>query len=202
VPAKQGPLRFAVQDVYEIQGEKVLVGRVGSGTIRSGQKVVFQPSGKTATVDYIKLMEGRSESASVGESIGLILKDDTATATIRRGQIACDGGAKPIVTNELRVRFFWMSPKPLKLGERLDLKCATQQSPCEITAISERIDSASLEVLDSEAKELQETQVAKLSIRTDQTMCVDPFERVTETGQFVLMRDNDTVAGGVLHKER
>jgi translation elongation factor EF-1alpha len=27
----------------------------------------------------------------------------------------------------------------------------------------------------------------------------DPFEQIAEMGRFVLMRDNDTVAGGVVH---
>ena len=38
-------LRFAVQDVYALDSEKVVVGRVESGTLRSSDKVIFQPSG-------------------------------------------------------------------------------------------------------------------------------------------------------------
>ncbi len=35
----------------------------------------------------------------------------------------------------------------------------------------------------------------------DGCVATDPFEKVAETGRFVLMRDNDTVAGGVLHED-
>ncbi len=61
------------------------------------------------------------------------------------------------------------------------------------------MNSSSLEVIEETATELADTEVAKLTIVTEDYLCTDPFETIEETGRFVLMRDGDTVAGGVLH---
>jgi len=193
-----GPLRFPVQDVYEVDGEKVLVGRVASGTLRPGQEVILHPLGKSATVDYLKVFGGRKEQAVAGESIGVVLKPGLAGPHVRRGQIACEPAHSPQVANTLTARVFWMSGEPLRSGATLQLKCATQQVGCQVKKIRDRVNSSTLEVLAEEASELRDTEVATLTLKTSDYLAVDPFEQVAETGRFVLMRDTDTVAGGVV----
>jgi sulfate adenylyltransferase large subunit len=194
-----GDLRFPVQDIYEIDGEKIIAGRMDSGTIRSNQKIIFHPSGKSATVDHIKKFPKQYEAAGRGESIGLVIKDGGAFKALKRGEIGCDVNSSPQVSNTLVATVFWMSGEPLHVGETIDFKCATQQVPCKIKKIANRTNSSSLELIEENADELRETEVAKLTIKTEQYVCIDPFEAIPETGRFVLMRDNDTVAGGVLH---
>ena len=192
-------LRFPVQDIYEIEGEKVVAGRVASGTLKEGQELVFHPSGKSATVDYIKELDGRRAEAEAGRSIGVVLKNGGVMHALKRGEIGCDPTATPAVSNTMVATVFWMSGAPLQKGDVLDLKCATQQVVGTVRKISDRLDSSTLELLESEAEELRETEVAKLTIKTSEYICTDAFEKVAEMGRFVLMRDNDTVAGGVLH---
>ena len=40
------PLRFPLQDVYKIDQNRILVGKVENGVIEQGQEVLFLPSGK------------------------------------------------------------------------------------------------------------------------------------------------------------
>jgi sulfate adenylyltransferase subunit 1 (EFTu-like GTPase family) len=61
------------------------------------------------------------------------------------------------------------------------------------------MNSSTLEIIATDANDLHDTEVAKLTLKADGYVCMDPFESVAETGRFVLMRDNDTVAGGILH---
>ncbi|MBN1846437.1 MAG: hypothetical protein JW810_12180 [Sedimentisphaerales bacterium] len=197
--AENGPLRFPVQDVYPMNGEKVLVGRLASGTVRAGQTVIFHPLGKTAAVDYVKVFEGRRDTAVAGESIGLVLKAGGALQGLGRGQVACDPDKSPNVTNTIQATVFWMSGEPLRKGDDIELKCATRQVMCKVRKIRDRMDSSSLEILAADADELRETEVAQLILKADDYVTMDPFERVQETGRFVLMRDTDTVAGGVVH---
>jgi sulfate adenylyltransferase subunit 1 (EFTu-like GTPase family) len=70
---------------------------------------------------------------------------------------------------------------------------------CRVKKIAERINSSSLDLIAEDAEELRETEVAKLTLKMDGYVSTDPFETIAEMGRFVLMRDNDTVAGGVLH---
>jgi bifunctional enzyme CysN/CysC/sulfate adenylyltransferase subunit 1 len=197
--AEETVLRFPVQDIYDVDGEKVLVGRVASGRIKAGQEVIFHPSGKSAVIDQVKKFEKSVEEAEAGESIGLVLKDNRALKAVRRGEVACPVEASPNVSNTAVATVFWMSGQPLQKEETLDFKCATQQVSCKVKKIGERINSSSLDLIAKDAEELRETEVAKLTLKMDGYVSTDPFETIAEMGRFVLMRDNDTVAGGVLH---
>lgn len=193
-------LRFPVQDIYDIDGEKVLVGRVASGTISSGQRVTFHPCGKSAIVGQVKKLGDNLQKAEAGESIGVVLKDGAPIVrALKRGEVACAVDSSPNVTNTITATVFWMSGEPLQKGEKLDFKCGTEQVGCKVQKISDRLNSSSLEVIGRDADELRETEVAKLTLKTNDYVATDPFEEIAEMGRFVLMRDNDTVAGGVLH---
>ncbi|HUV63795.1 MAG TPA: GTP-binding protein [Sedimentisphaerales bacterium] len=192
-------LRFPVQDIYDVDGQKVLVGRVASGTIEAGQEVIFHPSGKSAVIAEIKKLGERPQRAVAGESVGLVLKDGGALKALKRGEVACPVDSSLNVSNTVVATVFWMSGQPLQKGQTLDFKCATQQMPCKVRKISDRINSSSLELIASDADELRETEVAKLTLKMNSCVSTDPFEQIAEMGRFVLMRDNDTVAGGVVH---
>ncbi len=197
--AQNGRLRFPVQDIYELEGEKVLVGRLASGTLRNGQDIMFHPLGKTATVDYIKVFGASKDQAIAGESIGIVLKNKNAMQGLARGEVACDLSPSPHVHNTIVATVFWMNGEPLRKDETIDLKCATRQVSCKVKKITDRMNSSTLEIIATDAKDLHDTEVAKLTLKADGYVCMDPFESVAETGRFVLMRDNDTVAGGILH---
>jgi len=197
--AEKDALRFPVQDIYDVDGQKVLVGRVASGTIEAGQEVIFHPSGKSAVIAEIKKLGERPQRAVAGESIGLVLKDGGALKALKRGEVACPVDSSLNVSNTVVATVFWMSGQPLQKGQTLDFKCATQQMPCKVRKISDRINSSSLELIASDADELRETEVAKLTLKMNSCVSTDPFEQIAEMGRFVLMRDNDTVAGGVVH---
>jgi len=199
VTAENGPLRFPIQDIYDVDGEKVLAGRIVSGTVRQGQNIMFHPCGKSATVDHIKDFPTKKESAGAGESIGLVIRDGIALKALRRGQVACEIEPSPQVGNTVVATVFWMNGEPLQKGDTLDFKCATQQVSCKVKKITDRLNSSTLEILDGDADQLGETEVARLTLKLSDYICTDPFESIAEMGRFVLMRDTNTVAGGVLH---
>jgi len=53
------PLRLPLQDIYKFDERRILVGRIESGRLRVGDRLLFSPSNKTATVASI---EGWSQS--------------------------------------------------------------------------------------------------------------------------------------------
>ncbi len=197
--AENGPLRFPVQDIYEIDNEKILVGKIASGTIRPNDNIIFHPSGKSATVKQIKILDGSKESAQAGESIGLTLTDEQIiTRNLKRGALACGIDNTPDISNLLTATIFWMNGRPLKTGDTVDFKCATQQVRCKVTAIEDRLDSSTLVITPGPTDKLENTEVAQVTFKMDDHICTDPFETVAETGRFVLLREGDTVAGGII----
>ena len=49
------PLRFPVQDVYRFQEKRIIVGRVESGILRKGDRLMFSPGNEEATVTSIEV---------------------------------------------------------------------------------------------------------------------------------------------------
>jgi sulfate adenylyltransferase subunit 1 (EFTu-like GTPase family) len=83
------PLRFPVQDVYKVKDKRVLVGRVESGSLRVGDKIVFLPSGVQTKVKSIEVLWKTPRKAEAGESIGLTTSDPVF---VDRGHVAGNGG--------------------------------------------------------------------------------------------------------------
>ena len=196
---EENELRFPVQDIYDVDGEKVIVGRVVSGRMQTDQEVIFHPSGKSAVIAQIKKFGESVHEAVAGESIGLTLKNGGALKALKRGEVACPVENSPRVSNMVVATVFWMSGQPLQKDDTLDFKCATQQVQCKVRRIGDRIDSSSLDLIAKDADELRETEVAKLTLKMQSCVSTDPFEQIADMGRFVLMRDNDTVAGGVVN---
>jgi len=194
--ACEKPMRFPVQDVYRLGDRRVLVGRVESGTIRTGQEIVFLPAGSESRVKSIeKFLAPGSREATAGESIGITIEDPLF---IERGQVACEKASRPTVSDTLRAEVFWMSPARLTLGERLVIRQATQETPADVLEIARRMDSSSLEVIAGSSEELEDSEIAEVTIRTERPIVTECFYDVPELGRFVLVRGHDIVAGGIV----
>ena len=76
---------FPVQDVYKMNDERIIVGRVEAGRISIGDKVKILPSAQITSVRSIeKYLEKNIINTSAGESIGITFAD---TVSIDRGNI-------------------------------------------------------------------------------------------------------------------
>jgi sulfate adenylyltransferase subunit 1 (EFTu-like GTPase family) len=197
-PLSERPLRFPVQDVYSIDGKRILVGRMEAGMVEAGSEVVLLPSGVKTRVASIEVFGEVRSSASAGDSIGLTL-DTPSDAD--RGTVVCSTEQLPAVTRSFRAKVFWMSSEPLVRGEELLLRLATQEVAACAESIEERIDSSSLECLEKQANALCETEVGRLVVSLHRPVVAEPFHFIPGMGRFVLVRGSDVVGGGVVTDE-
>ena len=186
--------RFPVQDIYDIEGEKVLVGRVESGKLVNGQSVKLMPSGKSVTVTGLRVMEGAIPSAEVGECIGLTVSD---TAGLGRGEVLC-GKTEPTVTKNLETILFAMTDKPMRTGETYTFECATQSIPCKISKVKRLINSSTLEVVAGTDSGIESTHAAEVELTLDRPAVLENFTDVASLGRFVLAQDNETIGAGIV----
>ncbi len=191
-------LRFPVQDVYHIDGKRIIVGRIESGKMAVGEPLLLLPNNSETAVKSIEVfLKPGMKKAVAGHSIGITTADPLF---VDRGNVFCSKQGQPSMSNELKANLFWMSKQPIKLNERLTLKCATQQVGCIVKEIKKRYNSSSLELLEENAEQLNETEVGEVVIRADKPVVFDDFNQIQETGRFVLERGLDTVAGGIITK--
>lgn len=77
MPPISRALRFPVQDVYRYDGRRIIVGRVETGILRKGDKILFSPTNETATVESIEVWpaDEAKVQAHAGRSIGITLDE-------------------------------------------------------------------------------------------------------------------------------
>lgn len=192
---EEKPLRFPVQDVYRIDGKKILVGRIESGHLTKGESLYVLPGKKKVVVKSIeKFLEKDVDTARFEESVGICLEGGNR---VKRGQmLTADLSSK--ISNKIKANIFWMAQAPFREGETLLFRCVTQEVPCRIEKIYRKFDPASMELTEKDASSIQSAEVANVLIRLDKKVAVDSFNEIPEMGRFVLEKEGRPVAGGII----
>jgi len=197
-PPVDQPLRFPIQDVYRFDERRILAGRVESGVIRTGDRLLFSPGGKVSTVKTIERWNAPSQDqAAAGESIGITL---TEQIFVERGAVVSLESHPPVELSRLPARVFWLGRRPLQLGRKYKLKLATQESECHVEKIERVLDASTLETLTRPPAEtyVGRHEVAELTLKTRKPIAFDPFAEIEATGRFVLVDDFDVAGGGII----
>jgi len=197
-PPKDKPLRFAVQDVYRFDRRRILAGRVESGTVKVGDRLLFSPGSKVSTVKSIERWSAPVRGyATAGESIGLTL---TEQIFVQRGAIAAAESSPPYELTRFKARVFWLGRQPLAKGKRYKLKLATQEAECEVASIERVIDASSLATISRSGEEawVGRHEVGELTIRTKRPIAFDAAEEIVQTGRFVIVDGYDVAGGGIV----
>lgn len=195
-PATDLDLRLPVQDVYKFDTRRIIAGRIESGRVKVGDRLVFAPSGKSAKVASIEGWAGddvTTLSAGAGQAVGVTLDEPIF---VERGQIAHIGGVAPTITYALRARVFWLGREALKIGSRLKLKLATAEYPVEVAAIERVVDVEDLK--NHDGAEVGRNAVAEIVLRSRAPMAIDSFADNARLGRFVLVQAYDIVGGGIV----
>ncbi|MCX8147372.1 MAG: adenylyl-sulfate kinase, partial [Candidatus Woesearchaeota archaeon] len=67
-----------------------------------------------------------------------------------------------------------------------------------VEKIDKRIDSATLEIKEINSSVLKETEIGKIIIKTKKPIVFENFNNIEELGRFVLIKDSDVCAGGII----
>ena len=192
------PLRFPIQDVYRFDERRILAGRVESGSLRVGDRLLFSPGNKVSTVKSIERWNSSArETAAAGESIGVTL---TEQIFVERGSIATLESQPPYALTKLRARMFWLGRAPFKKGKTYKIKLATQEAECQIDALEKVIDASTLQNISRPEDDqfVGRHEVAELYIRTRRPIAFDLHSDVVALGRFVIVDGYEVSGGGII----
>jgi len=195
VPAENRPLIFPVQDVYKIGDKRIIVGRIETGSVGKGQKIGILPDSRAAKVKSIEKFMAKPGRSYTGESTGITTEEPVF---LDRGNVICELGREPSVSDTFRANVFWISKKEFNKESRIILKCATQEVTCKVEKIEKRINSSTLELIKKDADVIKNLEVGEVIIKTKKPIVVEPFNKVQELGRFVFVRDENICAGGII----
>jgi len=195
-PATHQPLRLPIQDIYRFDERRILAGRVESGALKVGDRLVFAPSNKISTVKTIERWNvPAAERAEAGESIGITL---TEQIFVERGAVAALETAPPYELNRFKARLFWLGREPFRKGRSYKLKLATQEVDCEIESIERLLDSSTLETIERAEGFVGRNEVAELSLRARRPVAFDVHSDIIATGRFVIVDGYEVAGGGIV----
>jgi bifunctional enzyme CysN/CysC len=189
--AEGGPLRFVVQDVFRRDADRLIAGRIESGKIRVGERLVFWPLQASAVVKEIVQWPDSVEEASADSAVAVLLDE---RIFVDRGAIASHAGDGPPIGHALQATVVWLGAQPLRVGEALRMRIATREIPVTVQRIDEVIDPETLER--APAEEVIGNQIAVVTLTARELIAGDDEAKGTSLGRFILVRDNAIVAGG------
>jgi bifunctional enzyme CysN/CysC len=195
------PLRIPIQDVYRFDDRRILAGRVESGKVKVGDRLLFSPGNKASTVKSIERWQAPSQNeASAGESIGITL---TEQIFVERGAVAALETSPPNELSRFKARLFWLGRKPFSRGRSYKLKLATQEAECEIESIQKVIDASTLETISRAQNELfvGRHEVAELTLKTRRAVAFDVHSQIVATGRFVIVDGFEVSGGGIIAED-
>ncbi len=195
-PPDHLPFRFPVQDVYKFDERRIIAGRVESGKLKTGDRVIFSPSNKQAVVKSIEAwsVPEKPSAATSSESIGFTLDEQIF---VERGDVCTLMDQLPIVSTTFDANVFWMGKRNLEKGRKFILKLNTQEVECEVVEFKKAIDASTLETLTNQDY-IAKNDVAELTLSTRNPVAFDLFGSIATTGRFVLVDEYDVCGGGII----
>ncbi len=194
--ARRGAFRLPVQWVNRPNLDfRGFAGTIASGVVKTGDRIVAQPSGRESTVTRIVTMDGDLAEASAGQSVTLTLADEI---DISRGDVISLATAPAAVASRFDVMLVWMHEEALQPGRPYLLKIGTRTVNATVTGIRHQVNVNTLE--HSAASKLELNGIAECTVSLDRAIAFDPYVDNKDTGGFILIDrlTNNTVGAGLL----
>ncbi|MDL5052990.1 adenylyl-sulfate kinase [Oscillatoria laete-virens NRMC-F 0139] len=190
------PLRLPLQDIFRFDHRRILAGKIESGRLKVGDKLLFLPGQKTSEIKSIESWNAPAVTeARAGQSVGITL---TEQLFVERGAVAVLENAPCKVGKKIRAKIFWMSRVPFETGRTYRLKLATQDVECELKEVHKVIDASTLDTSGAKTTKVVRNDVAEVDIVLKEPLALDLYSDIAETGRFVLVNRTEVSGGGIV----
>ena len=193
------PLRIPLQDVYNIKGVgSIPVGRVETGTLKPGDKVVVMPSGKQGEVKSIEEHHTQLTIAKPGNNIGFSIRG-LGTEDMDRGDVIGSVTNPPTVAKAFTAQIVVLNhPTAIPIGYTPVFHVHTAQMSMTLTEIKKRLDPKTGAVLEENPKFLKTGDAAVVKIVPTKPLCIEKFSEFPQMGRFAIRDMGQTVAAGIV----
>ncbi len=193
------PLRIPIQDVYSITGiGTVPVGRVETGVIKVGDKVVFNPPGVSGEVKSIEMHHQPMQQAEPGDNIGFNVRG-VGKNDIKRGDVCGPVDSPPTVVKEFTAQIVILQhPSAIAPGYTPVFHAHTAQVACTVTELVKKLDPRTGQVLEENPKFLKTGDVAIVKIVPTKPMVIEKAQEFPPLGRFAIRDMGMTVGAGLV----
>ena len=196
------PMRMAIQDVYEITGiGTVPVGKVETGVMKPGQKIVILPGRSgTGVQGEIKSIEAHHEQlpeAEAGDNVGVNIRG-IGKKDVARGDVICDASAPAKIVEEFTAQVAVINhPTVIAKGYTPVFHVHTAQIPCQFVELISKLDPRTGQVAQENPDFLKNGDVAIVKLKPIGNLVLETAEENPHMARFAIRDAGVTVAAGV-----
>ncbi len=193
------PLRLPVQDVYTITGVgTVPVGRVETGVLKEGDKIIFMPSNAQGEVKSIETHHVRIPKAVPGDNIGFNVRG-ISREDVRRGDVGGHPDNLPTVAREFIGQIIVIyHPTAIAAGYSPVLHAHTGQVSCRFTELIAKLDPRTGQTIEEKPAFLKTGDGAIVRLEPVHPIAVEAYSDFPELGRFAVRDMGTTIAAGVV----
>ncbi|BCU67305.1 elongation factor 1-alpha [Sulfolobales archaeon HS-7] len=192
------PLRMPITEVISVTGVgTVVTGRVETGALKTGDKVVILPSGKATEVRTIETHHERVDKAEPGDNVGVNLRGLTKN-DVKRGDVIGHPDNPPTVADEFDATLFivW-HPTAIPVGYTPYLHVHEASVSCKIVQIKNRMDNTG-KVIEENPKLLKRGDLAMVTFKPLKPVVVEKVSEFPKLGRFAIRDMSKTVGVGTV----
>jgi len=195
----QAPLRIPVLDRYNDRGT-IAMGKVESGTVRPGMKIVVMPTNNTYKVDEVWANEDPVSAARPGENV-LVKINGAKMADVLKGYVICTKPpcrAVDKIICQIAIADMPDNQKIMTAGFTCMFHAHTCEEECTVSKIFETTNNKGVVVKGARFASVGMRAVVMLDLT--QTAPVERYEDMDFLGRFTLRTEGKTVAIGKVIK--
>ncbi|CAI5724972.1 unnamed protein product [Peronospora effusa] len=201
-----GALRVPILDRYSERGT-IALGKVESGILKTGQKVVLMPTSTSAVVNQVYINELPVRTAKPGENVTIRLS--SGMDEVQKGFVLCG------VKEEIQPRAIHGFAAQIALVDTLEhrplltagYKCIlhihTIAQECVVAKLLRPIDPKTGKPVKKHVAFIKQGQAVVCRIEVDQSITIETFANMPQLGRLTLRDEGKTIAiGKVLALEK
>lgn len=194
-------LRMSVNDIYKSTGSGFCVsGRVETGIIEAGDKVLVLPQNEGALVKAVYMDEANVGTGYAGDTVSVTLSNfDLQNISV--GHILSEVSSPCPVSSKFEARIVVFNiTTPITIGYPVVLHQQSLVESSVITRLLSQVHKTTGEVLKKKPRCLTKNISALVVIETSRPICVELYRDVKELGRFMLRVSGITIAAGLVTK--
>ncbi|MBU1975320.1 MAG: translation elongation factor EF-1 subunit alpha [Nanoarchaeota archaeon] len=196
------PLRLPIQDVYNITGIGVVpVGRIETGKLKVGQKVVAVPGregkGVSGECKTIEMHHEQMTEAIPGDNVGFSVRG-FGKKDIARGDVVGSADNPPTVASEFTAQIIVLNhPSVVTVGYTPVFHIHTAQVACKVIAIEKKLNPMTGEVLQENPDFIKNGDAAIVRLQPVQPVVIEKKSEIPQLANFAVRDSGSTVAAGM-----
>ncbi|MEM2797719.1 MAG: EF-Tu/IF-2/RF-3 family GTPase, partial [Ignisphaera sp.] len=193
------PLRIPISEVFTISGVgTVPVGRVETGVLKVGDRVIFMPPNVVGEVRTIEMHYQRIEQALPGDNIGFNVRG-ISKEQVKRGDVVGHATNPPTVVEEFtaRVMVVW-HPSAIAPGYTPVIHAHTASIACRVTEIVAKLDPRTGQVMEKNPPFIKQGDIAIVRFKPIKPMVIEKYSEFPQLGRFALRDMGKTIGIGIV----